>query len=450
MTLWCADGWWSGVLARKPPSAGWVGALLLVCTVFLSSPSAAQAHVPVPDSVLNPESAPEAWNVLRLAVENVGRLIHEDRLVEVPDQASLCSPALRTLARLADGTPRQKEVAAATMRVGSSFHSLAQACVAGDHASIGTALDKVHATLDALAQGTDPKTVGADVFFCPMHPETVSLDGKAFCPKCGMALTPRRIPYSFVYVAPPGDPLLRMTAECDVPPQAGRQTRVKVRLTMRDGSPVGSADLLVAHTQRIHLLIVDSALEDYHHEHPTPTGPPGEYEFTFMPANTRPYRVYADVVPAVTGIQEYVPVDLPAADGSPRPERPRVSHQSTFHAEAGGLDFQLTTEMPDRLPPRAKQTCALQILIRKPGGEFFAALEPVMNSFAHLVGFYDDGQTVVHLHPTGPELLDATLRGGPVLNFAFFPPKGGFLRLYCQVQVDGKMIFVPFGIDVAP
>ena len=362
--------------------------MLLVCAVFLRSPSATQAHVPVPDSVLNPQSAPEAWNVLRLAVENIGRLIREDRLAEVPDQESLCSPALRTLARLADGTPRQKEVVVATIRAGSSFHSLAQACVAGDRASADTSLGKVHDALVALAIGTDPQTVHADVFSCPMHPETVSLDGKALCPKCGMALTPRRIPYSFVYVAPLGEPSLRMTAQCDAPPQAGKQTHVKVRLTKRDGSPVGATDLLVAHTERIHLLIVDSALEDYHHEHPTPTGFPGEYEFAFVPANTRPYRIYADVVPAVTGIQEYVPIDLPSAAGTTLLQRPQVNHQNTGDAEAGGLDFRLVTGVPDRLPLRAKQTCALQILVRQANGEPFVGLEPVMNAFAHLVGFY--------------------------------------------------------------
>ena len=73
-----------------------------------------------------------------------------------------------------------------------------------------------------------------------------------------------------------------------------------------------------------------------------------------------------------------------------------------------------------------------------------------MNAFAHLVGFYEDNGTVVHLHPKGPEVTDPTLRGGPELEFRFYPPKEGFLRLYCQVQVDGKMIFAPFEVQVVP
>ena len=77
-------------------------------------------------------------------------------------------------------------------------------------------------------------------------------------------------------------------------------------------------------------------------------------------------------------------------------------------------------------------------------------LEPVMAAFAHLVGFYDDGRTVVHLHPAGGEITNPGLRGGPTLDFKFYPPKSGFLRLYAQVQVDGQAVFASFNLNVAP
>ena len=403
----------------------------------------------VPPSVLDPQSAPEAWNVLRLAVANIERLVREDRLNEVSDQASLCSPALRLLARLAQSTPRQKETAVGTVRAASAVDSLAQACVAGDHASIDLALAKLRADLNALAVGTDPQIVGADIFFCAMHPEMISVDHNALCPKCGMALTPRRIPYSFVYVAPSGEPSMRLTAETDVPPQAGRPMHVKIRLTTRDGLPVEASALLVAHTQRIHLLIVDPMLEDYHHEHPTPTGTSGEYEFTFTPLKTATYRIYADVVPEATGVQEYVPADLPGAALPDVRGLPAANGQSTFTAEAGGLHFQLLWDGANGGPLRLGQTRALSILVRDADGLPFTRLEPVMNAFAHLVGFYDDGRTVLHLHPVGAEVLDEAARGGPSLEFRFYAPKDGFLRLHCQVSVDGKMTFVPFNVNIA-
>lgn len=424
------------------------GILLSFLTTLACLPLPAPAHVPVPDSVLNPQSAPEAWNVLRLAVQNIERLVHEDRLDEVPDQASLCSPALRLLAHLAETAPRAKEVAIGTVRATSAVDALAQACVVKDRASIGLAMTKLHGALDTLAVGTDPQIVHADIFFCAMHPEIVSADGKVSCPKCGMALTPRRIPYSFVYVAPPGEPSMRLTAEADAAPQAGQPTHVKIRLTMRDGSPVEASDLLVAHTQRIHLLIVDPTLEDYHHEHPTPTGTRGEYEFTFTPAKTTTYQIYADVVPAATGIQEYVPAILPGAAVPDTRELRRVDRHDTLTAVVDGLHFRLIPDTTAGGTFRAGQTHALSIMVRDADGQPFSILQPVMNAFAHLVGFYEDGRTVVHLHPAGAEVLDATARGGPLLIFRFYAPKEGFLRLYCQVSVSGKMIFAPFDLNI--
>ena len=433
----------------RPGYAPFLGGALLVFAILVCVPSHTLAHVPLPDSVLNPQSAPEAWNVLRLAVQNIERLVREDRLDEVPDQASLCSPALRTLARLAQATSREKEVAIGTVRAASAVNALAQGCVAKDRASVGLAMTKLHAALDTLAAGTDPQVVNADIFFCAMHSDVISADGKSLCPKCGMALTPRRIPYSFVYVAPPGEPSMQLTAEADAPLQAGKPMHVRVRLAARNGSPVEANDLLVAHTQKIHLLIIDPELDDYHHDHPTPTGTRGEYEFSFTPAKTATYRIFADVVPEITGVQEYVRADLTGVAPAAKREVPPVNRQSTSEAETDGLRFQLVSDALNGGSFRPGQTHALSIMVRDANGQPFTGMEPVMNAFAHLVGFYDDGQTVVHLHPAGVEVVDALARGGPLLEFRFYAPKEGFLRLYCQVSVGGKMIFVPFNVNVS-
>ncbi|MEO5722015.1 MAG: hypothetical protein ABIR71_11155 [Chthoniobacterales bacterium] len=59
-------------------------------------------------------------------------------------------------------------------------------------------------------------------------------------------------------------------------PAAGKSAPLIIRLTAPDGQPVTLEGLIVAHTQKIHLLIVDETLTDYHHEHPTPTNKPGD------------------------------------------------------------------------------------------------------------------------------------------------------------------------------
>ncbi len=406
--------------------------------------ASSHAHVPVPDSVLAPRTAPEAWNVLRLATANVERLLYENRLGEINDQLSLCTPSLRALPDLAAPT-RRSAVAEQTVRGSVALGSLAQASMAGDRPTSESAFASLRSILDKMSADFDSPTVHADIFFCPMHPDFLSADRTTPCALCGMALMPRRIPYSFVYV-PPGEPSLLLTATPNHPLAAGQPAHVTIRLRKRDGSPVLPSELTVTHTRPIHLLIVDPTLEDYHHEHPVPDLPPGEWSFAFTPATDSPYRIFADVTPTATGVQEYPFTDLPGTG----PARPVVHQENTFLATAAGLEFHLSLDDADQQPLRAREPRSLHVTIRQPGGQPFTRLEPVMAAFAHLVGFYDDDRTVVHLHPAGGEITDPALRGGPSLDFKFYPPKPGFLRLYVQVQIDGQAVFAPFNLNVEP
>ena len=75
-------------------------------------------------------------------------------------------------------------------------------------------------------------------------------------------------------------------------------------------------------------------------------------------------------------------------------------------------------------------------------------LEPVMGAFAHMVGFYEDYETIAHIHPMGAEPTKDTERGGPTLRFHIEPEQAGYLKLFAQVQIDGKQVFAPFSILV--
>ncbi len=430
----------------KTPSPA-LALLLAASLVFIAfPPTTVRAHVPVPDSVLHPSTAPEAWNVLRLATANLDRLLREDRLAEIPDQASLCSPALRALPPTAATPESSRAIATGAVRASVTLTTLAQAAIAGDHDLATRSLETFHADLHTLAAPFDAATTAADIFTCPMHPDVALTSASAPCPKCGMPLLPRRIPYSFVYT-PPGEPTLHLTATTDPAPLvANHAAHVTIHLSHGDRSPVLLSELETVHTQPIHLLIIDPALADYHHEHPVPTGLPGEYAFSFTPRVPTAYRVFADLVPTATGIQEYPPTDLPGASATALP----LDKSTTTTATAAGLNFHLEWENSDAPAPRAGQTQSLFITVSTANGQPMTKLEPVMAAFAHLVGFYDDGHTVIHLHPAGTEATDPTLRGGPVLSFRFYPPKPGFLRLYCQVQVNGQQVFAPFNVTIAP
>ncbi len=411
----------------------------IVASLFVN----ARADVAVPLNVLDPPTAPEAWNVIGLATANIERLLKEERLAEIQVQVSLCSPALRRLAMETTPPERSAELKAQSVRGLALINNIAIASTGKDRDGTRKAFDELREVIAKMAAQFDPKIVATEISLCPMHPECVAPNHTTPCAKCGMDMLKRRIPYSFIYV-PPGEPTMLLKALATGPLEAGKKADIKVQIQRRDGTPVLIKDLLVMHTEPIHLLIVDPGLTDYHHEHPVPTDVPGEYAFSFIPKKSSSYRIWADLVPADSGVQEYPAVELP---GSGTPDS--IGDMSgRFSSQAGGLNFRLTFE--NGALPRAKQVRIMQIEITDAAGKPVRKLEPVMNAFCHLVGFYDDYRTVVHLHPEGGDVTRDDLRGGPVLGFKFYPLRPGFLRVFCQVLVEGKMIFAPFNVNVAP
>ncbi len=200
-----------------------------------------------------------------------------------------------------------------------------------------------------------------------------------------MNLLARRIPYSFIYTKP-GEPSVRMTATASALVEVGKKIDVKVRMEKADKSPVLLADLIEMHTQPIHLLIEEVGLGDYHHEHPVPTQIPGEYAFSFIPAKTAPYRVWADIVPAATGVQELPFVDLLSTGKA----ETIADTENRFTSAAGSYRLALTFTDGNQLPAKAGQARNMAIAVSDSDGKPVTTLEPVMNAFAHLVGFYDE------------------------------------------------------------
>ncbi len=327
----------------------------------------------------------------------------------------------------------------------SSILGLHTAADASDQALLEQRFPKVVEAFERLKTFFPAKTVAAaralaDRYMCPMHPEVVGKRG-AVCPKCGMTLDQQ------VRVLPRGsatsDPTVRAAVRTDAPLTVGRPTRVSLTLTRADGSPVGPSDLIEVHTQKIHLLLIDRTLTDYHHEHPTPTGVVGEYAFTFTPGRPGPYRAWADVRPYPVGLQEYAMADLPASSDAGA----KVDETPATRADVGDLRFELV------LPPShvvVGRPTRVRLHVARRDGTPCTDLEPFMQAFAHLVGFDDDHATVVHSHPRGAPVLDPGRRGGPDLEFLIDALRPGFYRLFAQVQVGGEVKTAPFGVKVLP
>jgi hypothetical protein len=248
-----------------------------------------------------------------------------------------------------------------------------------------------------------------------------------------------------------------MTVVSSEPAVQGREVHAIVTLKTGSGKPIAPEDLLVTHTRKLHLLVVDATLADYQHVHPVPRGQPGEWSCAFLPRRSGPYRVFGDFTPAATGRGLYASADLnvaPAAEGAP----PATSERGTESASAemsatdqpahvferSGVRFTLTTATH---PPRAGQPIDLRFAMSRNDGAP-VKLEPVMGAFAHLVAFDDARSGFAHLHPTEADLLRPPDAMNPTLNFKLTIPRAGRYVIWAQVNISGEETFVPFNLVV--
>ncbi|MGF1448330.1 MAG: hypothetical protein ACFB20_02815 [Opitutales bacterium] len=264
-----------------------------------------------------------------------------------------------------------------------------------------------------------------------LHYESVgqSVDGGEVCsssaPPLFLDLTRLRFPVE-----------LRLRPETKVEP--GRPAYFTLELVTDGGQILLPHELAIVHTERLHLLLLDESLGDYHHIHPEPQGGSGSWSFQFTPREGGRYRAIAEVVPLLTKRQVVADswIEVPG-EGTPA----RLSARQTV-GEVQGYRFSLTA--PQGQLPREFDN-ALELKIDRPDGGP-GKLQSIMGEVAHMVAFDKDRAGYAHLHPvqTGAE-HDAT---APRMAFTFNTAKPGNYRLWAQVKLEDQERFVPFDLTV--
>jgi hypothetical protein len=243
------------------------------------------------------------------------------------------------------------------------------------------------------------------------------------------------------FLLPPVVPTLLIDLQA-TPPRAGEESVVRFRLKNGSGKPVTPDDLHTTHTEKLHALLLDPQFRDYHHEHPQPTGTPGEYEFRFTPKHDGPYRLWLDAMPVATGRGEFPISELGKI---PRPfKKTAIPTEQVLATTVDGYRCELALQNGELLFGRPGM---VTLAITDASGKPVDTLQPVMGAFAHMVGFADDFQTILHIHPTGGMPLPGQL-GGPRINFQLRPSQPGWLRLYVQFSVEGKEHLAEFVVKV--
>ena len=218
------------------------------------------------------------------------------------------------------------------------------------------------------------------------------------------------------------------------------QKKVTIKL-LQDNKPLTLNDLKEIHTKKVHLLIIDDSLEDYFHVHPTPAQESGTYEFSWQPKKIANYRIWADIEPISTGRQLYVMSDLEKMID----KKSTIDRTINLKNIVEGYNFEWTL-VPNKLRKNEVTMATLYITDNK--GQSVQNLEPLMGAFAHVVGFSEDFKTIEHIHPMGNEPSTDNERGGPELQFHIAPTQPGFMKLFVQVKINGKELYVPFGLNV--
>lgn len=235
---------------------------------------------------------------------------------------------------------------------------------------------------------------------------------------------------------------VQLALRSDTPPTVGRPVRFTLTMSTASGKPIGPADLLVAHTRKLHLMVVDPTLNDYHHLHPEPGKREGEWVFEMLPQRPGLYRVFADFTPAATARGLYASVDFTVPG-----DVARVLRGTNSLWQGAGFNFELLT------PPyfKAGVPAELRFRIESPGAEKKPVpLEPVMDAFAHLVAFDEERTGFAHLHPEQADLNRRPDELRPELTFKVTIPQPGRFVIWSQVNLAGKEIFAPFWVDVLP
>lgn len=215
--------------------------------------------------------------------------------------------------------------------------------------------------------------------------------------------------------------------------EPGKPTDFTLTLMTDRGRPILPHELIITHTEMMHVLIVDPSLDDYHHVHPIPLGATGEWQFSLTPEKAGNYSVIVETVLQRTRRQIIGRAQIEVPGEASSPSFTHTNGEASFD----GYTVRLTPEAP--LAARAEARMSLEVT-RDDGTPL--RLEPIMGAYAHMVAFDENRRGFAHLHPffTG----DETHPTEPRLSFAMNTRQPGNYRIWAQLKLEGQERLVPF------
>ena len=228
-------------------------------------------------------------------------------------------------------------------------------------------------------------------------------------------------------------------------PRAGDEVQVDLHLETSGGMSIAAHELAVTHTEKMHIMLIDPSLQDYHHVHPKSGGLDGIYRFSFTPNKAGNYRVFTEIVP-LRSRRQAIALSEFEVTGKPNDAKFKRSIQSLVN----GVHFELVGA-PEVL--KTGRDYSLDLNVRNEDGSSII-LETVMGSKGHMVAFDAEAKGFAHMHPVDDVITSRTAGLGGVgredseLTFLFNVPNPGWYRLFAQIQVKGEALFGHFDLYV--
>lgn len=222
-------------------------------------------------------------------------------------------------------------------------------------------------------------------------------------------------------------------------PTLGVAQAVTLELLTSGGMPIAPHDLALTHTKKMHVMVVDPSLQDYHHVHPQADGLNGRYTFEFTPNRAGKYQVFTEIVPLRTRRQVIATGTIEVA-GSVSP----MQFDRQSHCVVDGIRFDIRG-VPERLKTGVDYRFELDVSAEDGG---MVVLEEVMGAQGHMVAFDAEGKGFAHMHPMASVVSARSLEVEPELAFLFNVPNSGWYRIFAQIQVAGREVFGHFDLQV--
>lgn len=267
--------------------------------------------------------------------------------------------------------------------------------------------------------------LSAATWVCPMHPD-VRAEEPGKCPRCGMALTLFKPDTQQPYI---------LDVESTGVPAVGKPLTLAFHVR-HPASHAVVRDFLEVHEKRSHMFVVSADLQVFEHVHPS-SSPDGRLTLDWTPPRPGRFHFLLDVVPAGALPQLLesvliVPGERPAAAPF---EETRTAEQDGVRAsldgniEMAGEWSYLTFKLTDAAT-----------------GQPMSGWEPWLGAWAHLFAIRERATEPVHAHPDeGAEVRTATETD---ITVEVMFPRPGRYGVWLQVQRNGKVITLPFRVNV--